>query len=79
MSMMFSSGKNISHIGHLGGVIVGWIYLRRKGHANAVFTLGNLKSRWKRYQMRKKLRAVRYDEFEARRREQEKNNDRKFH
>jgi len=71
-------GSNVSHIGHLGGVIVGWIYLRRKGHANAVFTLGNLKSRWKRYRMRKKLRAVRYDEFEARRREQEKNNARKL-
>jgi membrane associated rhomboid family serine protease len=79
MTTIFSSGQNISHIGHLGGVIVGWIYLRRKGHANAIFTLSNLKSRWKRYRMRKKLRAVRYDEFEARRREQEKNNDRKFH
>jgi membrane associated rhomboid family serine protease len=79
MSMMFPSGHNISHIGHLGGVIVAWIYLRRKGHANAIFTLGNLKSRWKRYQMRKKLRSVRYEEFEARRRDHEKNNDRKFH
>jgi membrane associated rhomboid family serine protease len=79
MSMMFPSGHNISHIGHLGGVIVAWIYLRRKGHANAIFTLGNLKSRWKRYQMRKKLRAVRYEEFETRRRDHEKNNDRKFH
>jgi len=79
MTTIFSSGQNISHIGHLGGVIVGWIYLRRKGHANAIFTLSNLKSRWKRYRMRKKLRAVRYDEFEARRHEQEKNNDRKFH
>jgi membrane associated rhomboid family serine protease len=79
MSMMFSGGQNISHIGHLGGVIVGWIYLRRKGHANAIFTLGNLKSRWKRHQMRKKLRAVQCEEFEARRRDREKNNDRKFH
>ena len=79
MSMMFQSGQNISHIGHLGGVIVGWIYLRRKGHANAVFTLGHLKSRWKRHQMRKKLREVRYEEFEARRRENEKDNDRKYH
>jgi membrane associated rhomboid family serine protease len=79
MSMMFSSGQNISHIGHLGGVIVGWIYLRRKGHANAIFTLSHLKSRWKRHQMRKKLRAVRYEEFEARRRDQGKNNDRKYH
>ncbi len=79
MSMMFSSGQNISHIGHLGGVIVGWIYLRRKGHANPIFTLSHLKSRWKRHQMRKKLRAVRYEEFEARRRDQKKNNDRKYH
>jgi hypothetical protein len=29
--------------------------------------------------MRKKLRSVRYEEFEARRRDHEKNNDRKFH
>ncbi len=79
MSMMFQSGQNISHIGHLGGVIVGWIYLRRKGHANAIFTLGHLKSRWKRHQMRKKLRAVRYEEHEAQRRENEKNNDRRYH
>jgi len=79
MSMMFSSGQNISHIGHLGGVIVGWIYLRRKGHVNAAFSLGQLKSRWKRHQMRKKLREVRYEEFEARRREREKDDDRRLH
>ena len=79
MSIMFSSGHNISHTGHLGGVIVGWLYLRKKGHANAIFTLSHLKSRWKRYQMRKKLRAVRYEEFETRRRDQEKNNDRRYH
>lgn len=79
MSVMFSSGQNISHVGHLGGVIVGWIYLRRRGHANAIFTLSHLKSRWKRHQMRKKLRAVRYEEFEARRRDSEKSNDRRYH
>jgi len=79
MSMMFPSGQNISHIGHLGGVIVGWFYLRRKGHANAIFTLSHLKSRWKRYRMRKKLREVHYEDFEARRRDREKNNDRRFH
>ena len=79
MSIMFSSGHNISHTGHLGGVIVGWLYLRKQGHANAIFTLSHLKSRWKRYQMRKKLRAVRYEEFETRRRDRDKNNDRKYH
>jgi membrane associated rhomboid family serine protease len=79
MSIMFSSGHNISHTGHLGGVIVGWLYMRKKGHANAIFTLSHLKSRWKRYQMRKKLHAVRYEESEARRRDRDKNNDRKYH
>jgi membrane associated rhomboid family serine protease len=79
MSMMFSGAQNVSHIGHLGGVIVGWIYLRRKGHANAIFTLGHLKSRWKRHQMRKKLRAVRYQEFEGRRRDQDQDDDRRYH
>ena len=29
--------------------------------------------------MRKKLRAVRYEEFEARRRDHKKNDDRKYH
>jgi hypothetical protein len=29
--------------------------------------------------MRKKLRAVQFEEFEARRRDREKNNDRKYH
>jgi membrane associated rhomboid family serine protease len=79
MSMMFPSGQNISHIGHLGGVIVAWIYLRRMGHAHALFTLSHLKSRWKRYRMRKKLREVRYEEFEARRSDRENNDDRKYH
>jgi membrane associated rhomboid family serine protease len=79
MTMFASGGRNISHIGHLGGVIVAWFYLRRMGHAHALFTLGNLKSRWKRHQMRKKLREVRYEEFEARRREREENDDRRYH
>ena len=75
MSIMFDSGKNISHIGHLGGVIVAWIYLRRKGHVGSVFSMGQLRLRWKRYRMRRKLRAVRYEEFEAKRRD----NKRKYH
>ncbi len=75
MSMMFGGGKNISHIGHLGGVIVAWFYLRRKGHIGSVFSMGQLRLRWKRYRMRRKLRAVRYEEFEAKRRD----NERKYH
>jgi membrane associated rhomboid family serine protease len=70
-------GGNISHIGHLGGVLVGWLYLRRKGEAGArTLSLEHLKYRWKRHRMRQKLRAVRYEESEARRR---RNNDQRLH
>ncbi len=75
MSAIFDGGKNISHVGHLGGVIVAWIYLRRKGQVGAIFSMAQLRLRWKRYRMRQKLRAVRYEEFEAKRRD----DDRKFH
>jgi membrane associated rhomboid family serine protease len=62
MTYLFA-GSNISHAGHLGGVVVGWLYLRRKGHGGTrVLTVGQLKSRWHRYRMRQKLRAVRFDE-----------------
>ena len=68
MTLMFGGG-GISHIGHLGGVLMAWIYLRREGHAGAQsLSLGHLKYRWKRYRMRQKLRAVHYEEHEARRR-----------
>jgi membrane associated rhomboid family serine protease len=75
MSAMLDTGKNVSHIGHLGGVIVAWLYLRRKGQVGAVFSMRQLRLRWKRYRMRQKLRAVRYEEFEAKRRDDE----RKYH
>ena len=75
MSVAFDGGKNISHIGHLGGVIVAWIYLRRSGQVGSVLSINQLRLRWKRYRMRRKLRAVRYEEFEAKRRD----NERKYH
>jgi len=62
-------GGGISHIGHLGGVLMGWLYLRRKGEAGArTLSLEHLRYRIKRYRMRNKMRAVRYEEWEARRR-----------
>jgi membrane associated rhomboid family serine protease len=65
-------GGNISHIGHLGGVLMGWLYLRRKGEAGSrTLSLDHLKYRWKRYRMRQKLRAVHSEEREARRRRDE--------
>jgi len=74
MAFLFGGG-NVSHVGHLGGVLVGWFFLRRTGDARALFTLEQIKYRWRRYRMRQRLRAVQHEEFEARRRE----NDRRYH
>jgi membrane associated rhomboid family serine protease len=68
MTLLMDPGGNVSHVGHLGGALVGWIYLQRTGHPGSTITLAQLKYRWRRFRMRQRLRAVRDDEFEARRR-----------
>jgi membrane associated rhomboid family serine protease len=68
MAIFLDPRGNVSHIGHLGGVLVGWLYLRRSGTAGKILSWNQLKHRWRRYRMRQKLRAVRYEEHEARRR-----------
>ena len=72
---LFFGGGNVSHVGHLGGVVVGWLYMRRKGEAQRSLSLERLKYRWRRHRMRRKLRAVQHEEMEARRR----NRDRRYH
>ena len=68
----FTSGpSNVSHLGHLGGVVVGWVYLVREGRTPGAPTLDNLKHRWRRYRMRQKIRAV----HEQDRRERQRWND----
>ena len=80
MTLLSPGAGNISHLGHLGGVIVGWLYLRRDGRTGQLFTLEQLKYRWRRHRMRQKLRAVQYEEFENRRRRDESDqNDRRYH
>jgi len=74
MTVLFGGG-NVSHVGHLGGVVVGWLYMRRRGETQRLLTLEQLKYRWRRYRMRRKLRAVQDEEREARRRDR----DRRFH
>jgi membrane associated rhomboid family serine protease len=68
ISFMMDPRGNVSHIGHLGGVIVGWLLMRRRGEAGNVLTLKHLRYRWRRYRMRQKLRAVHQEEYQARRR-----------
>lgn len=68
--MEFSSGqRGVSHIGHLGGVVVGWAYLIREGRTPGIPTLATLKLKLRRYRMRQKLRAVHEEERRERRRQ----------
>ena len=66
MTAFMGPQANVSHIGHLGGVIVGWLYMRRRGDTGSVFTLSHLKYRWRRYRMRQKLRAVHHEDRKRR-------------
>ena len=75
LTLLFPGGSNVSHVGHLSGVVVGWLYLRRSGDAGSHLSLAQLKYRWRRYRMRQKLRAVQYEEWESKRRDQ----DRRYH
>ncbi|MCE2390730.1 MAG: rhomboid family intramembrane serine protease [Proteobacteria bacterium] len=63
MSLLFGGG-NISHVGHLGGVIVaGWLM---RGELSRYLSFGSLRHRWHRWRMRNRLRAVRREEWERR-------------
>jgi membrane associated rhomboid family serine protease len=75
MTILFGGG-NVSHVGHLGGVVVGWLYMRRNSNAPNPLSIESIKHRWRRFRMRRKLRAVQYEEFERRRQENERRNGR---
>lgn len=81
--MEFTSGPdNISHAGHLGGVLVGWLYLVREGRTPGALTLDGLKLKWRRYQMRQRLRAVRDEDQRDRQRSWRNDDDddqRRYH
>ena len=76
MGWLFGAG-NVSHVGHLGGVLVGWLLLRRMGTTGGI-TFKSLQYRWRRYRMRRNLRAVRMDELRSRRRRND-DDHRTFH
>ena len=64
MQLMMSEG-NISHVGHLGGVLVAAFILRQE--LRSVVGISSLRYRWHRLRTRGRLRAVRREEFERRR------------
>ena len=55
-------GHNVSILGHLGGAAVGWILLRSSGTGPGLPSLEQIRFRWNRYRMRRRLRAVRRDD-----------------
>jgi membrane associated rhomboid family serine protease len=75
MSMILDPSGRVSHIGHLGGVLAGWIYLRRRGEAGNALTFSHLQYRWRRWRMRQKLRAVQREDLEARRRSERRDDE----
>ncbi len=68
-----SGGQNVSHIGHLAGVLVGWIYLLNEGRTPGAPTPQTLLLKWRRYRMRQKIRSFHRDD--ERERERWKNDD----
>ncbi len=67
LQLVFDRGGNISHVGHLGGVLVA-AYLMR-GDLRRIANLSNLRMRFHRWRMRRRLHAVQRDEWERRRRD----------
>jgi len=65
LQIVLGGGGNVSHVGHLGGVIAAGILLRE--HVRRALGWRTLSHRWHRMRMRNRLRAVRREEFERRR------------
>jgi membrane associated rhomboid family serine protease len=65
MTLAIPGGSNISHVGHLGGVITAGILMRDR--LMSVLNLTSLRYRWHRYRMRGRLRAIQREEWERRR------------
>jgi len=72
-------GNNISHIGHLAGVFVGWIYLVNEGRTPGAPTPQSLLLKWRRYRMRQKIRSVHRDDANDRARWKDDDDQRRFH
>jgi len=65
MQFLLGGGERVSYTGHLGGVLVAAFMLRTE--LRRVLGWRTLSNRWHRMRMRNRLRAVRRDELERRR------------
>ena len=59
---------NVSHVGHIGGVAVAWVLLRRQEGTSLLPSFATLQYRLRRWRMRRQLRAVRDEDDQWRRR-----------
>jgi membrane associated rhomboid family serine protease len=57
MDLLFGP-PNVSILGHLSGAAIGWLLLRSSGTGPGLPSLEQIRFRWNRYRMRKRLRAV---------------------
>jgi membrane associated rhomboid family serine protease len=55
-------GGNVSHLGHLGGALTGWILFRREHGQPVLPSKDQLIYRWRRYKMRRQLHEVRREQ-----------------
>jgi membrane associated rhomboid family serine protease len=53
---------NVSHTGHLGGVLVGWILFRRWNQRPLLPSRDLVRMRWRRWKMRRQLHEVRREQ-----------------
>jgi membrane associated rhomboid family serine protease len=67
LQLTMSGGQPISHAGHLGGVLVALLLMRNEFTRYA--NLRSFRYRWHRWRMRKRLRAVRREDWERKRRD----------
>jgi membrane associated rhomboid family serine protease len=72
---LMSGPSNVSHLGHLGGVLVGWYYLVREGRTPGAPTLDTFKHKYRRYRMQKKTRAVHQENKREQRRWEDDDHD----
>lgn len=56
----------VSHVGHLGGALIAWLWLRRGRGDRLLPTMAQLRLRWRRLRMRNRLRAVQREDLEWR-------------
>ena len=70
-----SGPSNVSHLGHAGGLLVGWIYLVREGMTPGAPTMRGMKHKWHRYRMRQKIRTVHQEDRRDRDRKRRNQDD----